>query len=82
MVYRKQIIRIYTNNEMNQERYRIGKVYISITTPKDAEGRITQATLNGENGYICVSNMRTVVLANENERYCKLMNEAYMCLLE
>ena len=67
---------------MNQERYRIGKVYISITTPKDAEGRITQATLNGENGYICVSNMRTVVLANENERYCKLMNEAYMCLLE
>lgn len=65
---------------MNQERYRIGKVYISATNPKDAESRITQAAQNGDNGYICVSNMRTVVLANADDRYCQLMNEAYMCL--
>lgn len=65
---------------MNQDRYRIGKVYISATTPEEAEKRITQAALNGENGYICVSNMRTVVLANEDAEYCKVMNEAFMCL--
>ena len=65
---------------MNQERYRIGKVYITATNPKDAEAQIVQAARDGVTDYICVSNMRTVVLANEDREYCRLMNEAFMCL--
>ena len=64
---------------MNSERYRIGKVYISATNPKDAEDRITQAAFNGIDGYICVSNVRTVYMANRNKDYCELMNNAFMC---
>lgn len=64
---------------MNKNRYRIGKVYISVTNPIDAEERITKAALEGENGIICISNMRTVVLAQKDEDYCRLMNEAWMC---
>ena len=59
--------------------FRIGKVYISITNPKDAEEQITQAALSGINNYICVSNMRTVVLAQKDQAYLKVMNEAWMC---
>lgn len=65
---------------MDKERYRIGKVYITATNPQDAESRIVQAARDGVTDYICVSNMRTVVLANEDKEYCKLMNEAFMCL--
>ena len=65
---------------MNEERYRIGKVYISATNPQDAEARIVKAAREGVTDYICVSNMRTVVLANEDKDYCTLMNEAFMCL--
>ena len=56
---------------MDQERYRIGKVYISATNPTDAEARIVQAARDGVTDYICVSNMRTVVLANKNKEYCQ-----------
>jgi len=60
-------------------RYRIGKVFITATDPMDAESRITQAALKGENGIVCVSNMRTVVYADKHEDYCALMNDAWMC---
>ena len=63
----------------NIGKYRIGKVYITATNPKDAEERITQAASEGENGIICISNMRTVVYANKHDDYCNLMNEAWMC---
>ena len=64
---------------MDQETYRIGKVYISATNPKDAEDRLTQAALDGVNGYVCVSNVRTVYMANHDRDYCDLMNNAFMC---
>lgn len=64
---------------MAKDRYRIGKVYISSTNPKDAEDRITKAALKGVNDYICVSNMRTVYLAQKDAEYCRAMNEAWMC---
>lgn len=65
--------------KMNTDRYRIGKVYISATNPMDAEERITKAALEGLNDYICVSNMRTVCLAQKDADYCRVMNEAWMC---
>ena len=64
----------------SQTKYRIGKVHITITNPADAKKRIENATLNGQGGYVCVSNMRTVVYANKHEDYRNVMEEAFMCL--
>lgn len=61
------------------EKYRIGKVYISRTTPENAIAKIIEACKSGENEYVCVSNVRTVAYANKHEDYCALMNNAYMC---
>lgn len=65
--------------EKKNERYRIGRVGISVTNPQDAERRITKAALAGENGYVCVSNVRTVYMANHDEAYREVMDEAMMC---
>ena len=63
------------------DKYRIGKVFISRTTPDDALSRIRQAAVEGRNDYICISNVRTVAYANRkgNEAYRDLMNNAFMC---
>lgn len=60
-------------------KYRIGKVYISATNPNDAKEHITKAATEGINDYICVSNVRTVSLANKSAAYCEVMNKAFMC---
>ena len=57
----------------NQNSYRIGKTYISATTPADAQSRIEQAALSGQGGYVCVSNMRMVRYAGKNNGYANLM---------
>ena len=63
------------------EKYRIGKVYISRTTPEKTIANITQAVKEGRNEYVCVSNVRTVAYANKkgNKEYLELMNNAFMC---
>ena len=61
------------------EKYRIGKVYISRTTPEIAISAITKAVKEGRSEYICVSNVRTLSYSNKNEDYCNLMNNAFMC---
>lgn len=60
-------------------KYRIGKVYISATSPGDAKQRITKAVEEGINDYICVSNVRTVAYANKDDAYREVMNRAFMC---
>ena len=60
--------------------FNVGKVKIVVTNPKEAETRITKAALEGVTNYICVSNMRTVVLAQTDKDYCCVMNEAMMCI--
>ena len=64
-----------------QEKYRIGKVYISRTTPEKTIANIKQAVSQGSNEYICVSNVRTVAYANKNgnKDYLDVMNNAFMC---
>ena len=64
-----------------QSKYRIGKVYISRTTPKDAIASIKKVIEEGGNEYICVSNVRTVAYANKkaNKEYRDLMNNTFMC---
>lgn len=63
------------------QKYCIGKVYISRTTPEKAITSIKEAVNDGRNEYICVSNVRTVAYANKkaNKDYCDLMNNAFMC---
>ncbi len=63
------------------EKYRIGKVYISRTTPQKTIAAITQAIKEGRNEYICVSNVRTTAHANKKKEseYRDLMNNAFMC---
>ena len=63
------------------EKYRIGKVYISRTTPEKTIANIKQAIKEERNEYICVSNVRTVAYANKkkNKDYRDLMNNAFMC---
>lgn len=65
---------------MSLAKYRIGKVYISATTPSDAEQRIVALAKSGRADYICVSNVRTVTMANRDAAYCEVMNQAAMCL--
>lgn len=62
-------------------KYRIGKVYISRTTPERTVAEIKKAIDEGRNEYICVSNVRTVAYANKkaNKDYRDLMNNAFMC---
>lgn len=65
---------------MNKDRFRIGKTFISITNPQDTMEKVEKAVAEKVKGYICVSNMRTVKYANKHEDYCKVMNEAFMCI--
>lgn len=61
-------------------KYRIGKVFISVTNLVEAKNKINSIVINGKNHYVCVSNVRTVTYANKYEDYCKVMNNALMCL--
>lgn len=63
-----------------QSKYRIGKAFLSVTNPAATKESITDAVKSGLTNYVCVSNVRTVTYANKNEDYCKVMNEALMCL--
>ncbi len=63
---------------MDQNRYRIGKTFISITSQRDAQARIAQAVEEGNNAYICVSDPRTVDLASRDEKYREVMANSMM----
>lgn len=63
---------------MAKEIYRIGKVKISATNPKDAKERITQAALEGNGGYVCVSNLRMIRYAGGHPDYANLMDASLM----
>lgn len=63
---------------MDETKYRVGKTFISRTNPKDAIQHVTEAALNGQGGYICVSNMRMVRYAGKDTTYRQLMEDSYM----
>ncbi len=60
------------------EFYRIGKVPVHITSVPDAGARILDAIAAGETGYVCVSNMRTVVAANRDPEYLDVMEHSLL----
>lgn len=51
-----------------------------VTNPADAKKRIEVAVKNGQRGYVCVSNPRTVVYANRHLDYLKVMDNSFMNL--
>ena len=63
---------------MQQDRFRIGKTYINITSPERAKADITKAVKKGGNSYICVSNPRTVIYATRHEDYREVMAHSLM----
>lgn len=66
--------------EKGKDRFRIGKTYISCTNIPDAKAEITRMSKEGANGYICVSNPRTVTYATKHIDYRKVMAESLMNL--
>ena len=63
---------------IDKTKFSVGKTYISRTNPQDTIKRITDAALNGTGGYICVSNLRTVLLAGKDKKYRRLMRDSFM----
>lgn len=63
---------------MNGEYYYIGRVPIAITNLDKTVALIHDTIVNGGKGYVCVSNMRTATLANEDDDYCKLMEHSLL----
>lgn len=63
---------------MNKNRFRIGKTFITITSPSNAKDTIARAINEGMNTYVCVSDPRTVDYACTHPEYCELMNNSLM----
>lgn len=61
-----------------KNRFRIGKVYLAITTLNNVIQDISSKVSKGKGGYICVSNPRTIVLASADPKYLEVMNASIM----
>lgn len=62
----------------NKDFYRIGRVRISVTDEDKAIEDIKNFVKYKQGGYICVSTLRTVVIANKNKEYQKVMENSLM----
>ena len=58
--------------------YRIGRVRISVTNEDDAVKNIISFVKNLQTGYVCISNMRTVSIANKDDKYHEVMENSLM----
>ena len=65
-------------HEEGKDKFRIGKTFITITTPLDAQERITRAVQEGQNTYVCVSDPRTIDLASKDIKYREVMANSMM----
>lgn len=63
----------------NQEDFfRIGRTRISITDESKAIRTIISAIDSNQKGYVCVSTLRTVPIANRDDRYWAVMEKSLM----
>lgn len=62
----------------NKDFFRIGRVRISVTTEDSAISTIKEAIHNRQKGYVCVSTLRTVPIANRDDRYQEVMEHSLM----
>ena len=58
--------------------YLIGRVPIHVTSVQDTCDRIRAVTEAREKGYVCISNMRTVVAANRDPAYLDVMEHSLL----
>ena len=58
--------------------FRIGRVRISITDEDKAIVTIKEAVHKKQKGYVCISTLRTVPVANKNDRYQEVMENSLM----
>lgn len=65
---------------MNKDRYRIGKVFGTITNPEDSVRRVKQAVAEGRNDYVCVASIRTIFTGNDRKDYADVLNNAMMVM--
>ena len=61
-----------------QEFFRIGRTRISVTNEDKAIESIKGFIHNGQKGYICISTLRTVPIANKDEQYFQVMENSLM----
>jgi len=60
------------------DKYRIGKTYISITSPQNTINLIVEAVEKGISTYICVSNLHSVCYASSHPDYNEIMKASYI----
>lgn len=58
--------------------YRVGRVKISITNENKAIQFIKDTIHDKNKGYVCISNMRTVSIANKDDKYQEVMENSLM----
>lgn len=63
---------------MFESRYRVGKTFISRTTPKDAKQKIVDWARKGSKGCVCIANVRSVTYSNQHEDYREVLNSSLM----
>ena len=64
---------------MNEkEFFRIGRTRISVTDEDKAIRTIKDAVQRGEKGYVCISTLRTVPIANKDDKYWEVMENSLM----
>lgn len=61
---------------MDQERYRIGKVFVNITDPEKAKRQVKEAVTLKKGGYICLSDVRSVSYGNSHPDYAEVLNNS------
>lgn len=62
----------------NKDFFRIGRVRISITTEDHAISTIKETIHNRKKGYVCISTLRTVPIANKDDKYWEVMENSLM----
>ena len=61
-----------------QEFFRVGRVRISVTDEEKAIQTMKEAVHRKQKGYVCVSTLRTVVIANKDDKYQTVMENSLM----
>ena len=69
---------IKMNDIEGKDFFRIGRVRISVTDEELAIQTIKEVIHDRRKGYVCVSTLRTVVIANKDDNYQKVMENSLM----
>lgn len=62
--------------EASKDFFRISRVRISIIDEEKAIQKIKNAVLDKQKGYVCISTMRTVAIANKDDKYQSVMENS------